>query len=96
MDAILLNRPRAMPVISRFFGIAIAILYRDHEPPHFHASYAEFEITVGISSGAVTGRFPRRALALVLEWRDLHQEQLMSNWHRARRGEPLVSISPLE
>ena len=28
-----------MPVISRFLGIAISILYDDHEPPHFHATY---------------------------------------------------------
>jgi hypothetical protein len=30
-----------MPVISRFLGIAIAILCRDHDPPHFHAVYGE-------------------------------------------------------
>lgn len=52
-----------MPVSSRFLGIAIAILYRDHDPPHFHAIYGEFEVTVGITDGVVTGRFPRRALA---------------------------------
>jgi hypothetical protein len=37
-----------MPVISRFLGIAIAILYRDHDPPHFHATYGEYAMTVGI------------------------------------------------
>lgn len=47
-----------MPVISRFLGIAIAMLYRDHDPPHFHATYGEHEITVGIRDGVVTGRFP--------------------------------------
>ena len=56
-----------MPEISRFLGIVIAILYRDHEPPHFHATYGEYEITVGIRDGLVTGRFPRRALGHVLE-----------------------------
>lgn len=56
-----------MPVICRFLGIAIAILYRDHDPPHFHAIYGEYEVTVGIRDGVVTGRFPRRALVLVLE-----------------------------
>jgi len=30
-----------MPVVSRFLGIAIAIYYRDHAPPHFHAIYGE-------------------------------------------------------
>ena len=62
-----------MPVISRFLGIAIAILYRDHDPPHLHATYGEHRITVGIRDGAVTGRFPRRAQAHVLEWLELHR-----------------------
>lgn len=85
-----------MPVISRFLGIAVAILYRDHEPPHFHAVYGEYEITVGIHDGVVTGRFPRRALVHVLEWLDLHRDELLSNWGRARAREPLVPIAPLE
>ena len=50
-----------VPVISRFLGIAIAILYNDHEPPHFHATYAGHRITVGIRDGSTKGRFPRRA-----------------------------------
>jgi len=29
-----------MPEISRFFGIVIAMFYKDHMPPHFHAKYA--------------------------------------------------------
>lgn len=62
----------AMPVISRFLGIAIAILYRDHEPPHFHATYGDFEITVSIRDIEVAGRFPPRALAHVREWARLH------------------------
>jgi hypothetical protein len=85
-----------MPVICRFLGIAIAILYRDHNPPHFHAIYGEHEITVGIDDGSVTGKFPRRAQALVLEWLALHREELRANWERARAGEPLVPVPPLE
>jgi hypothetical protein len=33
-----------MPEISRFLGIVIAILYREHNPPHFHASYGSYDI----------------------------------------------------
>ncbi|HHE55453.1 MAG TPA: DUF4160 domain-containing protein, partial [Caldithrix abyssi] len=32
-----------MPEISRFFGIVIYIFYLDHNPPHFHAKYNEYE-----------------------------------------------------
>ena len=46
-----------MPELSRFLGIVIAMFYRAHAPPHFHATYGEFEITVGIEDGIVTGKF---------------------------------------
>jgi hypothetical protein len=85
-----------MPEISRFLGIVIAIFYRDHEPPHFHATYGGFEITVGILDGIVQGRFPRRALGHVLEWLDLHRDELVANWERARAREALEPIPPLE
>lgn len=74
----------------------IAILYRDHDPPHFHAIYAEFETTVTIRDGEVRGDFPKRARALVLEWRALHRDELLADWDRARAGQPLVPIAPLE
>jgi hypothetical protein len=85
-----------MPAISRFLGIAIAILYRDHDPPHFHAIYGDYEITVNIVDGAVNGRFPRRALAYVMEWHQQHREELMLDWEQARRHQPLSPIPPLE
>jgi len=70
--------------------------YRDHAPPHFHAEYGEYEITVDIASGVVTGKFPRRALNAVLEWYTLHEEELMEDWQRARQKLPLKPIAPLE
>ncbi len=85
-----------MPEISRFLGIVIAMFYREHGPPHFHAVYGEFEITVEIRTGVVNGRFPKRALAHVLEWTDIHREELLRNWDLARAGEPLRSVEPLE
>ena len=85
-----------MPEISRFLGIVVSILYRDHEPPHFHATYGEYEATITIREGIVTGRFPRRALGHVLEWADLHRDELAQNWDRARAREPLNRIAPLE
>ncbi len=85
-----------MPEISRFLGIVIAMFYSDHAPPHFHARYGEHEVTVRIDDGAVDGRFPRRALSLLLEWYALHREELRDNWERARTRQPLQKIEPLE
>ena len=30
---------RAVPIISEFFGIAVRMFYKKHEPAHFHAEY---------------------------------------------------------
>jgi hypothetical protein len=85
-----------MPEISRFLGIIIAVFYRDHVPPHFHAKYGDFEITVTIDSGLVGGQFPRRALTHVLEWHSLHKAELLENWKLAEERKPLKPIPPLE
>ena len=85
-----------MPELSRFLGIVIYMYYRDHAPPHFHAEYAEFEITVDIQSGAVTGKFPTRALNLVMEWYSLHKPELAEDWSLAQSKQPLNTIDPLE
>lgn len=85
-----------MPEISRFLGIIVRMYYRDHAPPHFHAEYNEFEVTVEIESGVVEGKFPRRSLASLLEWYGLHVEDLRQNWELARQELPLNDIDPLE
>jgi hypothetical protein len=72
------------------------MFYRDHAPPHFHAIYGEYEITVEIESGVINGRFPKRALRLVFEWLELHREELLENWRLAEDRRPLNKIEPLE
>lgn len=86
-----------MPRISEFFGIAVFMYYNDHNPPHFHAEYAEHEALFAIETLAVLeGELPRRARSLVLEWAFLHREELRVNWERARQGLPLQSVEPLD
>ncbi len=85
-----------MPEISRFLGIIIYMYYKDHSPAHFHAEYGEYTITVEIESGVVQGRFPRRALNLVLDWYSYHEQELMQNWDLALARKPLNKIEPLE
>ncbi|MBI2970637.1 MAG: DUF4160 domain-containing protein [Gammaproteobacteria bacterium] len=86
-----------MPEISRFFGIIIAIYFKDHNPPHFHAKYGEFEAQISIDDGAVlAGNLPRRALNLVDEWRRQHASELLEDWRRAAERKPLLKIEPLE
>ena len=67
-----------------------------HPPPHFHARYGDDEAVVSIEDGGVLhGGIPLRALGLVREWVALHREELVSNWERARKGQPLLAVPPL-
>jgi hypothetical protein len=85
-----------MPRISAFYGIVINMYFTDHMPPHFHATYAEYEASVDIMTcNILKGSLPRRARALVREWADLHRNELLDNWRKAEKGIPLDRIEPL-
>lgn len=85
-----------MPIISRFLGIAIAMYWSDHSPPHFHAKYGGYEIIVNIPAGVVEGKFPKRALQHVLEWYGFHKDELLEDWKLCREGQTPKPIEPLE
>ena len=86
-----------MPRLSEFYGIAIYMYFADHNPPHFHAIYAEFEALIRIDDGIVIrGELPGTAARLVEQWRQLHQGELTANWELAQQPSALTSIEPLQ
>lgn len=86
-----------MPEISRFFGIVIKMFWADHNPPHFHAFYGDEEILIDIRTLTVfSGHMSPRALGLVIEWANLHQQELLADWSLALGQQPLVRINPLK
>ncbi len=85
-----------MPEISNFYGIKIFINYSEHNPPHFHAEYGEYQIIVYLNDWVIEGKFPKRALKIVLEWAELHKEELLEVWELADNREPLRKIEPLK
>ena len=86
-----------MPKVSEFYGIAIYVYYREHQPAHFHAIYAGTEAQVAIDPlGVLRGRIASRAMGLVMEWASSHQEDLRRVWDQAQAGKPLDRIAPLE
>jgi hypothetical protein len=85
-----------MPEISSFYGIVITMYFYDHEPPHFHAKYAEHHAVIAIEDHAIlVGALPRRARKLVSEWADLHREELEVDWEMASDGGTPKPIDPL-
>ena len=87
---------RAVPRISSFYGITIAMYYREHGVPHFHAVYGEYKASIAIESlEPLGGYLPPRALRLIKQWASMHRQELHENWNLAERGEVLESIDPL-
>ncbi|MBI5102869.1 MAG: DUF4160 domain-containing protein [Nitrospirae bacterium] len=88
-----------MPIISMFYGIIIRLYLIDggqHNLPHIHAKYAEFEASIKIDDGEIlTGKLPRKQLRLVQAWIELHHDELVADWELAIAGEEPYKIAPL-
>jgi hypothetical protein len=86
-----------MPTISAFYGIIIRMFYDEHGPPQFHVAYQGYQAVIDIRTLEVKiGRLPRRALSLALDWAELHQTELLTNWNLIEEGQPLNVVAPLE
>jgi hypothetical protein len=86
-----------MPRISAFCGVVIHMYWNEREHPiaHFHAYHAGHRASVSSDGEVLAGRLDPRALQLVREWAELHRDEILMNWERARRSEALHSIDPL-
>ena len=85
-----------MPEISIFYGIKIKMFYDDHNPPHCHAEYAEYNALIDITNRTVIkGGLPGKQLRYALEWCELHKAELMQNWELAKSGKQPNPIEPL-
>ena len=83
-----------MPTVAWFYGIAIAMYYNDHNPPHFHAQYGQSKAVIGIADGRIiAGSLPPTARRLVTEWALARRAELEENWKRARADQPLERIA---
>jgi hypothetical protein len=65
-----------MPTISVFYGIKVMIYWVDegqHNRPHIHCKYGEYEVVMDIETNdVIVGRFPRKKLKLLQSWINLH------------------------
>jgi len=85
-----------MPTISMFRGIKIFMNWRDHLPPHFHATYGGHSAIVSIMDLEVLeGDIPSKQMKMILGWAAFHQEELMENWQLAVDKQELFAIEPM-
>ena len=70
-----------MPCIKTIDSIKIYIYARDHNPPHFHVLYSEYEELILIESMATyTGWIPDTQRKKVIQWATENQKFLMNTW----------------
>lgn len=90
------KKQRIMPEICKFFGIIISLYWRDHNPPHIHFTYGEYECSISVLDRVVDGKAPSKVIAKVNEWMDLYEAEILSLWEKAQKGEKLNRIEPLK
>ena len=85
-----------MPVLSKFYGIVIRMLLAYPMTAHFHATYQDSELIVGISPlRIIQGDAPLRVRAMVLEWAAQHQADLLAAWGQSAARQRPLPIQPL-
>ena len=86
----------SMPIISKFYGIAIRMFRLKTFGARFHAIYDNSELIVNLwPLQIVAGDAPGRVKDMVLEWAAQHQQELLVAWHRLQAGEAPAAIPPL-
>lgn len=72
-----------MPTICQFYGIIIFMYLRnkEHNPPHIHAVYGEFEASFLIESGEIfEGKFTKNGTKLVKQFIKENKDKLLEMW----------------
>lgn len=69
------------------------MFFLDHNPPHFHATYNEYNALINIHTlEIIEGDLPKKAEALVLEWAKNYQKDLIEIWN----SQEFKKLPPLE
>jgi hypothetical protein len=70
--------------------------FDDHNPPHFHVRYNDYRAIISIANLALLeGELPARVLGLVIEWAELHNNELLENWNLVKKTGNWFKIDPL-
>lgn len=73
-------------------GILIYIYAFDHNPPHIHVRSGTDNFSITIRERIIEGKARSRTVAIVNEFIDSHEAELMELWERAQRGEKITKI----
>ena len=70
-----------MPVIYIIDSIKIVLDFDDHNPPHFHAIYNEYEEVIEIlTNNTLEGKLPTKQYKKVIAWAKENSDLLIAKW----------------
>ncbi len=87
-----------VPELSRFAGMVIYLLFKDnkqHNKPHVHVYYGEYEAAVSIDGELLAGSLPLKQFRMVTGWLAFHEEEAYKAWNQAVKGEHFDKIKPM-
>ena len=68
-------------MFESFQGIKIYMYDFDHNPPHFHAISAEYEVLIDIRNLTILrGNMPSTKLKKIIKWAKLNQSYLLAEF----------------
>ena len=70
-------------------------VYTNHNKPHIHVYYGEYEAAIGIDGELLAGSLPRKQLKIVTGWLAFHEEEAYRAWNFAVKGEHFDKIPPM-
>lgn len=82
-----------MSAIYILEGLLIYLYGFDHNPPHIHVRRGSEQFTITIKDRIVEGRAKAKSIALVNEFLDSHETEVMELCEKAQRGEQITKIN---
>lgn len=86
-----------MPIIAIFYGIIISMYAGSHEhnTPHFHAKFQDYEAEYDFEGNVLKGSMPQGKHKLIVAWAEIHKEDLQADWDICRAGLSPMKIDTL-
>ncbi len=73
-------------------GILIYIYGFDHNPPHIHVRSGTDDFSITIKDRVIEGVARSKTVAIVNQFMDEHENELMDLWEKAQNGETIKKI----
>ena len=83
-----------MPTICQFYGILILmhLTRKEHNPPHIHVRSGTDDFSITIKDRVIEGVARSKTVAIINQFMDEHENELMDLWEKAQNGETIKKI----